>query len=671
MTAVKTNQRMRPALAVYIGVVIAAGLALVLAAAAHATSWQPYSWRLFILYTALTAFAEYKPLEWFSAAGSTPMSASWPFMVSIVFMAPLHTALITLVVVQVVVCKIQSPDRSWTKQAFNAAQHVLSVGLPFSVLTQLDLANGWLDRFSSVRSVLAILLVAALSMAANEGFVACVYALVEHRSALRLWQDFLAANWQLNAALLALTPNVLGATEVTAPILGVVLVAFWFTSKRLAERVVTSETDALTGVANRRGFERQSDYVLKRSHKQGHTTSLLQLDLNSFKDINDQLGHAIGDGVLMVVAERLNATRRAGDVVARLGGDEFVMLLQAPSSIEDAKGMAERLRSAIRQPLEVEGLPLTVDVSIGIAEYPIHAARVDELLAAADAAMYRSKKLANGPEVYAHLGYEESGPGRRVLVAELERAIERSELFLVYQPKLHLPTNTFVGVEALIRWNHPERGLLNPGMFMPVAEQTDVMIPLTNWVLKTALKQCATWHAEGTYLTVAVNVSARNLHHRGFFRVVTDLLENANVDPMWLELEITENTIVADPARTHLALSELRDAGIKIAIDDFGTGFSTLTTLATLPIDRIKIDKSFVLDMMSSPAADAIVKTLIDLAARLNIDVVAEGVETQEVLDTLGVYECGTVQGYYIGHPNAAATIADLCATRSIFTEDP
>jgi diguanylate cyclase (GGDEF)-like protein len=667
----ETNQRMRPALAAYVGGVTVAGVGVVLAALVRATSWQPYSWRLFLLYTALAAFAEYKPLEYFSAAGPIVLTASWPFMVAIVFIAPLQTSLVTIAAMHVIVSKIRHPHSPWFKLTFNAAQHLVSLGIPYAMIDRLGLTNGWATHFTSPESVLSILVVAFVSMMANEGFVAGVYALVERGPVLSLWHESLRANWVINLALLSLTPNVLGATGITAPILGVILVCFWFTSKRLAEKVVASETDALTEIANPCGFVRQADYVLKGARKRGHLTSLMQLDLNGFKDINDQLGHAIGDGVLRAVAERLNAARRAGDVVARLSGDEFVILLQAPSTIEDAKELAERVRAAVREPLDVEGLSLTIDVSIGVAEYPTHAADLDELLAVADAAMYRSKKLGNGPEIYGHVGFEESGPGRRILVAEMQRALERNEFFLVYQPKLHLPTNTYVGVEALIRWNHPERGLLNPGMFMPVAEQTDIMIPLTEWVLKTALKQCAAWHAEGTYLTVAVNVSARNLHHRGFFRIVTDLLSAVAVDPMWLELEITENTIVADRARTQIALEELRDTGIKISIDDFGTGFSALTTLATLPIDRIKIDRSFVLAMATTPAADAIVRTLIELAGRLDMDVVAEGVETQQTLDMLRSYGCGTVQGYYTGYPNAAATIAELCATKSIFTDEP
>jgi diguanylate cyclase (GGDEF)-like protein len=667
----ETNHRMRPALVAYVGGVIVAGVGVVLAALVRATSWQPYSWQLLFLYASLLAFAEYKPLKWFSAAGPMVLTASWPFMVAILFIAPFQTALVTIGAVYVAVSKIRHRDSPWFKHAFNLAQHVVSLGVPFAVVAHSRLTNGWATRFTSPQSVLTILVVAFVSMVANEGLVACVYALVERGSVLSLWRDLLVANWVINLALLSLTPNLLGATGITATILGVILVCFWFTSKRLSEQVVASETDALTEIANRRGFVRQADYVLKGARKHGHLTSLLQLDVNGFKDINDQLGHAIGDGVLQAVAERLKATCQGGDIVARLGGDEFVVLLETPSIIEDAKGLAERVRAAVREPLDVEGLSLTIDVSIGVAEHPTHATNLDELLAVADAAMYRSKKAGNGPETYGHVGYEESGPGRRILVAEMQRALERNEFFLVYQPKLHLPTNTYVGVEALIRWNHPERGLLNPGMFMPVAEHTDIMIPLTEWVLKTALKQCAAWHAEGTYLTVAVNVSARNLHHRGFFRVVTDLLKDAGVDPMWLELEITENTIVADQARTQLALDELRDIGIKIAIDDFGTGFSALTTLATLPIDRIKIDRSFVLAMEGTPAADAIVKTLIELASRLDMDVVAEGVETQQTLDMLRSYGCGTVQGYYTGYPNDAATIAQLCATKSIFTEEP
>jgi diguanylate cyclase len=572
--------------------------------------------------------------------------------------------------VHVLVSVIRFPGLQWFKVAFNCAQHVVVLGIPIAVADRLGFDNGFADRFSSNRTVVIILVVALVSMMANEGSVACVYALIERRPYLPFLRDWLSSNWLINLVLLSLTPNVLGATEITGPILGVVLVCFWFTSKKLSEKVVASETDSLTGIPNRRGFLRHADHVLKRAARQGHRTSLLQLDLNGFKDVNDQLGHATGDGILREVAERLQATRRPGDVVARLGGDEFVVLLQAPSSIEDATALAARMRLAVREPIEVAGLPVALDVSIGFAEHPTHSADLDELLDAADAAMYRSKKLGNGPEVYSTVGYEQSGPGRRRLVADMQHALEHNEFFLVYQPKLHLPTNTYTGVEALIRWNHPQRGLLNPGMFMPVAEQTEIIVPITEWVLATALQQCADWHKAGIYLTVAVNVSARNLHHRNFFRRVTDLLTDAKVDPIWLELELTENTVMADRMRTELALAELRGTGIKIALDDFGTGFSTFNTLAELTIDRIKIDRSFVMDMATKPAADAIARTVIDLAARLHIDVVAEGVETQQVLDMLRGYGCHYVQGYYTGYPNDAATIAELCATKSIYTEE-
>jgi diguanylate cyclase len=666
----ETNQKMRPAMVAYVGGMIVAGVALLLAASATATSWEPYSWRLFVLYVGLAVFAECKPLEWFSAAGAIILSASWPFMVAIVFIAPFQTSLITIALVHVVVNSTRSPDTQWFKVAFNAAQHVLSLGIPIAVVSRIGMNDGWVDRFSSTRNVIVILVVAVVSMALNDVLVACVYALVEHQNIFERCLDHLKVNWVINLVLLVLTPNVLGATEITGPILGVVLVCFWFTSKKLSEKVVVSETDSLTGIPNRRGFLRHAEHVLKRAARQGHRTSLLQLDLNGFKEVNDQLGHATGDGILKEVAERLQATRRPGDVVARLGGDEFVVLLQAPSSIEDATALAARMRLAVREPIEVAGLPIALDVSIGFAEHPTHSADLDELLDAADAAMYRSKKLGNGPEVYSTVGYEQSGPGRRRLVADMQHALEHNEFFLVYQPKLHLPTNTYTGVEALIRWNHPQRGLLNPGMFMPVAEQTEIIVPITEWVLATALQQCAAWHTAGIYLTVAVNVSARNLHHRNFFRRVTDLLADAKVDPIWLELELTENTVMADRMRTELALAELRGTGIKIALDDFGTGFSTFNTLAELTIDRIKIDRSFVMDMATKPAADAIARTVIDLAARLHIDVVAEGVETQQVLDLLRGYGCHYVQGYYTGYPNDAATIAQLCSTKSIYTEE-
>jgi diguanylate cyclase len=296
-----------------------------------------------------------------------------------------------------------------------------------------------------------------------------------------------------------------------------------------------------------------------------------------------------------------------------------------------------------------------------VAEYPTHGEDMETLLVNADAAMYRAKKARGGSQVYTE-AHGRSGPSRMSLVSEVTRALENNEFFLLYQPKLDLHSHAFVGVEALVRWNHPTRGTVFPDAFIPTAEQTELIQPLTDYVLLRALQQCAKWQADDLYLTMSVNVSARNLHSRNFVRRVTELLEQTGVAALWLELEITENTVMIDPERTAAVLKELRTHGVQVSIDDFGTGFSSLANLRTLPVDRVKIDKSFVFGMLESPRDESIVRSIIDLAENLGLGTVAEGVESPAVMERLRELGCELVQGYLTGRPTTADAIAELCA---------
>ena len=388
--------------------------------------------------------------------------------------------------------------------------------------------------------------------------------------------------------------------------------------------------------------------------------AFLHIDLDGFKGINDQLGHKTGDLVLQEVADRLIRAVGPSDVVARLGGDEFAVMLRPPSNIADAKVVANSIRELFNEPMMIETLPLVVGGSIGISVYPEHGEDVDALLNNADAAMYRAKTTHTGSAETFDVSTDRFRPARFRLVGEVTRAIANNELELRYQPKMDLTAGTIIGVEALLRWRHPSLGLLNPDAFMHTTEQTELMHDLTKYVIREALEQTSRWHDEGWLLSVAVNVSARNLHDRRFPDVVETLLTNANVNGGWLELEITENSVMTDPERSARVLARLRELGVQISIDDFGTGYSSLARLRTLPVDRVKIDRSFVTSMATTPQDASIVQSIIQLASNLGLGTIAEGVETPEVLAMLQELGCQVAQGFLIGEPVPASELPNL-----------
>jgi diguanylate cyclase (GGDEF)-like protein/PAS domain S-box-containing protein len=412
--------------------------------------------------------------------------------------------------------------------------------------------------------------------------------------------------------------------------------------------------DALTGLANRTLFRDRIERAVKSAGRSGSRVAVLMMDLDRFKEVNDSLGHAAGDQLLVELGARLEAGLRASDSVARLGGDEFGVMLPDPKLPDDVLGAIERMREAIERPVIVQGLPLSVEASIGIALYPDNGDDVETLLQCADVAMYKAKEEKAGWAFYDRsCGHHDTG--RLTLVAELRRALERRELELYYQPKAELPHGQVHAVEALLRWNHPDRGLVPPDEFIPVAQQTGLIKPLTFYVVDEALRQCRKWLEDGLRLAVAVNLSTRNLLDVEFPAQVEALLERWGVDPALLHFEITESTMLADPARTKVVLERLSAMGIRISIDDFGTGYSSLAYLKRVPVDEVKIDRSFVINMCDDEDDATIVRSTIDLARNLGLDVVAEGVETEEVWLRLEALGCTLAQGYYLTPPLPAA----------------
>ena len=420
--------------------------------------------------------------------------------------------------------------------------------------------------------------------------------------------------------------------------------------------------DELTGLPNRRHlYERLAEQMDAPGVADGF--ALLLLDLNRFKEVNDVLGHHSGDHLLCQVAERFAREVRDEDLLVRLGGDEFAVMVSGRTGPEAGLELARRLNVALNREFLLSGVPVHVEASIGIARYPQDGRDATALLRCADAAMYAAKALSSELELFDG-ERDDHSPTRLKRLGELRQALDREELVLHYQPKLRLGTGRIVGLEALVRWMHPEQGLLPPGEFVPLAEQTGLIKPLTSFVLRSALHQLAAWRQAGHELSIAVNVSERSLLDPEFPTEVAELLEATGVPPARLELEITEGTIMADPERAAAVLRRLDGLGVALSLDDFGTGYSSLSRLRELPISEIKIDRSFAARIETDERDVAIMRSTIELGHNLGCSVVAEGLETAAALDRVAALGCDTGQGFHIARPLDAQAITSWLDAR-------
>jgi len=385
------------------------------------------------------------------------------------------------------------------------------------------------------------------------------------------------------------------------------------------------------------------------------------MDLDRFKEVNDTFGHHTGDLLLEQLGQRLGAVLRSSDTIARLGGDEFAVLLPT-ATFEDARLIADRLLQVLEEPFVLGSLQLEIDASIGIALSPDHGQDADTLLRRADVAMYVAKRNNTGHALYT-ADQDEHSPMRLAMVGELRRAIEQNELSLHFQPKVDLESGEVTCAEALVRWDHPRHGMLSPDIFVPIAEQTGLIRPLARWVLDAALRQCNRWRRDGLDLSVAVNLSMRNLHDPEVVDMIRQLLLRWGIPASSLVIEITESSLMADAARAMDVLGRLRAMGVSVSIDDFGAGYSSLAYLKRLPVDELKIDKSFVAHIASDDNDAAIVRSTIGLAHALGLSVVAEGIEDQETLEFLSKLGCDVAQGYFISRPLPVVALGDWLAS--------
>ncbi|HEY9795748.1 MAG TPA: EAL domain-containing protein [Leptolyngbyaceae cyanobacterium] len=419
--------------------------------------------------------------------------------------------------------------------------------------------------------------------------------------------------------------------------------------------------DRLTGLPNRMLFEDRLSLALAHTHRYGEMLAVVFLDLDSFKTINDTLGHAVGDQLLQNVAERLTGCLRSGDILARWGGDEFTLLLSPISRAEDTAKIATEILDTLNAPLQFNGQELHIKASLGIALAPYDGEDADTLLKNADAAMYRAKqKGRNNYQLYTS-AIGTKAQERLVLENNLYKALERQEFQLYYQPQIDLKSGEIVGMEALIRWHSQESGFISPSQFIPIAEEMGLISPIGEWVLWTACAQNRTWQSLGfPPVRMAVNLSARQFQQKNLVNTIAQVLESTKLEPRYLELEITESIAMQDISLTISVLRTLRSMGIQIAMDDFGTGYSSLSSLKSFPLDKLKIDQSFVRELVTDSFDAAIITALVALGHGLKLEVIAEGVETQEQLAFLRAAKCDGVQGYFLSRPLPAQEATNL-----------
>jgi diguanylate cyclase (GGDEF)-like protein len=433
---------------------------------------------------------------------------------------------------------------------------------------------------------------------------------------------------------------------------------------RAAERAQLAEVthqafhDRLTGLPNRALFLDRVKQALAVAVRNGTGVALLLIDLDDFKQVNETLGHHYGDALLQRVAARLRGMLRDTDSVARLGGDEFALLITGNAGLAEAMAVAAKVEASMSVPFDLDGISVQSVASIGVALFPDHGSDAHALVRSADTAMYTGKRDGSGPTVY-DSSQHRSTLDKLTIFTELRHAIENEELRLRYQPKLDLRSNTITGVEALIRWQHPTRGLLGPDEFLSVAESTGLIDPLTNWVLSAAVTQWMQWRATGVHLDLAVNVSARNLLNRGFFDHLTEQVDRSGI-ACHLILEITETAVMTEPERAARRLADVRKLGVRVSMDDFGAGYSSLTQLRQLPLDELKIDRMLVRDVATNDLDVAVMETIVALGHRLSLTVVAEGIEDTGALEVVRLLGCDEVQGYHIAKPMPADDLVQL-----------
>jgi diguanylate cyclase (GGDEF)-like protein len=587
--------------------------------------------------------------KWFRFGDGGQVTPGWAFAFSIVL---LGAPLVAIAAMATCTLFVDLRDRKSTaKIFFNAGQITASLAAGAIVLQAMGVGSSITDAgHLSYRWAIGIVVAGALVFTAN-GLLTCIVLALHYKTSLRSMMGrsfFLSIS--ADGALLALSPIFVVAIHFSLmmlPLLGVTALLIYQSTQQALRRAHEANHDGLTHLLNRRTFDNHLSGFLA-SNPEDVRGAILLLDLDGFKEINDRFGHQTGDRVLLGVAEQLTRSAPDSAVVARLGGDEFAVLIPGVGSDASTMAIVEQLRTELTRPIVIDGFPLSVGVSIGLAFAPTHGRTPEDLLGAADVAMYRAKRYRTGVEGYKALGTRPER-GRLGLLGELSHAIGADQLKIHYQPLTRFSDGAPNAMEALLRWEHPTLGQVPPGDFITLAEHTDLIGPLTQFVLTQATIDARV--VDRFDMRLSINVSARNLQDRRFPSSVLKAIDEASLAPGRLELEITESAIAREPERSLFAISALREAGVRVAIDDFGTGYSSFSMLRDFTVDRLKIDASFVEGIAQSQRQQHLVKAIVTLAKGLGIETVAEGVETEESWIALNDLGCDVAQGYLICRP--------------------
>ena len=626
------------------------GLVVLAALIQHSSTWADIGWQL-LMVTALVFLGELRPVIMSDTGAGEGVAISTAFVFAALFLWGFAPAILLQAAAVLMSEMIQRKD-VW-KVVFNVGQHVMSITAawlviwafgqsttemaPRSSLEWTDL--GWIALSWLAYHLVNLTMVAGLGRASGQSF----------RESFT--EDFWYYTFS-TLSVVAVSPFVvvmmLGAWQLV-PLLLLPLMAVYKTASMSRAHQRLANTDVLTGLPNRLMLHQAMGRALAESQRDGSGVGLFLLDLDRFKEVNDTLGHPAGDALLEVVARRLLHAVRPGDVVARLGGDEFGVLLPDVEHAQDAIEVAGRIRAALAEPCRIEGVVMDVDVSIGIALSPQHGADVEVLMRRADVAMYVAKGEQTGIELY-DVARDPNSPARLGTVTALREALDRGDLELHYQPKVALGDGHVVGVEALVRWRHTERGLIPPDEFVPLAERTGLVHKLTAYVVREALDQVSQWWEMGIEVPVAVNVSMRDLQETDIAGLIAAELDDHRLPPDALVLEVTESVLVQDAGRAVTALRELQLLGVSSSLDDFGTGYSSLLLLEQLPVAEIKIDRSFVRRLDTDGEA-SMVRSIVGFAHGLGLSVVAEGIESAQAWRLLREMGCDVAQGFRVARP--------------------
>ncbi|GAA2573409.1 bifunctional diguanylate cyclase/phosphodiesterase [Actinomadura fulvescens] len=625
---------------------------------------------------AFIVFGELRPIITPGSTENNGATTSTTFSFAALLYAGLPIAAV-LQAVAVITCGVfrgRTPHRI----AFNVAQYTLSLSAAQLALLACGIrgvpSETWVP---DGKDLPAIALAGAVYFICNDALVGAAVALHERVSLVKALRWDLGYQVLVHLALLGLAPLMVVAMDRSAwflPLVVLPFIAVYLNASVSVRREHQALHDGLTGLPNRKMLIVRTEEAL--AEVRGATTrrlggmvgaarrpesgraGLFLLDLDRFKEVNDTLGHPTGDRLLQLVAHRLTHSVRPGDLVARLGGDEFAVLLPTVRDAAAAREVAARLRAALSEPVRLDGLSFDLEASVGIALFPDHAPDFELLLQRADVAMYVAKENRTGVEVYSP-GKDRNSPARLGMLGDLRRAVDRGELELFYQPKISLHDGQLVGMEALLRWRHPEQGLLEPEHFLSVAEQTYLMRAITHYVVDAALAQAARWWQEDLTVQVSVNASGRDLLDTGLAETIeTGLLEHG-LPAAALQLEITERILMNETAYASDTVAALAELGIPLSLDDFGTGYSSLVRLKRLPVEELKIDASFVQRLTASAEDAVIVRSIVDLVRTLGLRSVAEGVEDPQTARLLREMGCDAAQGWHFGRPMDPATATD------------